>query len=368
MMETVPGVLWTKSYEGRRPGILLGEDRVLFHYFTGPENVSHLGERVIIHHSPKPTDPCELVCFDLRGQELWGRSGCCGLTSLPDNRFVVSDHKGVPHIIDGDGRALASWEGQCEIERAVRHHNMFALQAGSTVWVTDLNLRPVNELNWPDKSTPAIDCFVDGAFRWVEGGKLWKRTVLGKPECFGSVPLDLVEQATPGNRRFDYQWQIAFDEDEGVFFLANNLHPHVLICLDHQGNANWCSYLSPLCCGGVGYRLPNGLYVTSSGCGGILSWLDTQGNIQFRSDPPPTPNLAYAFSNVVTVLSDGRSLIWGPGGIVAFDPAGDLLWKAKVHGSQYEVSEERGLLFGCGQAKGESEERTNAVLEAVDGL
>jgi hypothetical protein len=311
------------------------------------------------------------VCFDLQGARLWGRSGLRGLASLPDNRFLVADHRGVPRILDGDGCELARWTGKGGIDRAARHDNLLALRAGSTVYVTDLDLQPVNKLEWPREATPAIDCFVDGSFRWVDGNKLWMRSVFGEPQRFASVPRGMVREAVSRRRLPSYlDWQIAFDEDEGVFFLANIMPPHVLVCLDRQGNANWCRYISPSCCGGVGYRLPSGLCVTSSGCGGILTWLDSHGHILFRSDPPPSPNLAFGYSNVVTVLSDGRSLIQGLQGLAAYDSRGELLWKAKLHYSygQYEVCEERGLLVGCGWSKHKSEGGTTAVLEAVGDL
>jgi len=353
--------------------MLLGENRVLMHYFLGPDDdasVRRVYGKAVIHELREPTAPSELVCFDLQGRELWGRSRLRVLVSLPSDRFLVADSRGIPRILDGDGCELARWTGKGGIDRAVRHDNLLALQAGSTVYVTDLDLQPVNKLEWPRESTPAIDCFVDGSFRWVDGNKLWMRSVFGEPQRFASVPRGIREAVSRRRLPSYLDWQIAFDEDEGVFFLASRMAPHLLICLDRRGNANWCRYIFNSCCGGVGYRLPSGLCVTSSGCGGILTWLDLHGHILFQSEPPPSQNLAFGYSNVVTVLSDGRSLIWGLQGLAAYDSRGELLWKAKLHYGfgQYDVCEDRGLLVGCGWSKHESEGRTTAVLEAVGDL
>ena len=98
------------------------------------------------------------------------------------------------------------------------------------------------------------------------------------------------------------------------------------MCLDRDGRARWCAYLSPGCCGGLPFALPDGRYVASSGCGGVLSWLDADGNILLQSQPSEGVGLASAFSHEVRVLPDGRVLVGGGPGVVAFGPTSERGW------------------------------------------
>src|SRR5262249_38693547 len=148
------------------------------------------------------------------------------------------------------------------------------------------------------------------AFYWVEEDEVRRCTRGGPPELVCLLPSDLVtramdewEQTTgepalagwyiregmsdfaqfqAGDRPFAFYWRGSFGGEEEQFFLANAAAPHLILCLGRHGQPRWCKYVSFGCCGGVPSRLPSGLYVASSGCGGILSWLDGDGRFSLR--------------------------------------------------------------------------------------
>ena len=97
-----------------------------------------------------------------------------------------------------------------------------------------------------------------------------------------------------------------------------------------------------------------------------MAWLDVHGQVLFRSDAPPDRDLAYAYLNVGTVLSDGRFLIQGGQGLDAFSSHGERLWRAKLRYRQFEVCEKSGLVFGCGWSHKEGPK--GVALEAVAAL
>lgn len=224
-----------------------------------------------------------------------------------------------------------------------------------------------------------VRCFTNEEFYWVERNEVWRCDLAGRAERFADIPLDLVEwtlaeherktgvaalqawsvripqreteqRATPrlaaiGDRPSIYHWWLTYDEKTRSFFLSNIGMPHVLLCLAEDGRPRWCRYLSPGCCGARGHRLSDGLLVASSGCGGILTWFDDEGNIHYRSKRHTGVGLASAYDDV-TVLSSGVVLVSGGPGLLAYD-RGELVWEVETHPSGFGVWEDAALLVLC---------------------
>ncbi|MGA2497842.1 MAG: hypothetical protein ABSH20_08880, partial [Tepidisphaeraceae bacterium] len=162
-------------------------------------------------------------------------------------------------------------------------------------------------------------------------------------------------------------WKASFDAARKLFFLANFM-PHMILCLDRSGSIRWCEGLGPGCCGGIPYALPNGLYVASGGCNGILSWFDADGHILFQSVPHEGEGLRTAYSNELQILSDGRVLVGGGPGLAAYCADGPLLWVSKECSLRYCVDSANGLLACCSWRKNENGEPNTAWLKVLDGL
>jgi hypothetical protein len=375
----MPDVLWSRTWEGERPDLLLGEDCVLLHYTAvgGKQG----GTRI--------------VCFDLAGRECWTRLGWSVMLSLPGNRFLVNTPEGKPLVVNSDGEVLHRWKS-AGVERAERHGNTLVLADKCQVWAADLRLNGLWRAPWLNSSGPMIDCFVDGAFHWVERNELWRWTPRGPTEPVCSLPSDLItgamdqwEQTTgnsalagwyirdgmsdsapfrKGDRPLFWYWRVAFDLEGRQFFLANAAGPHLILCLGSSGQPRWCKYLSFGCCGGVPSRLPSGLYVASSGCGGILSWLDDDGTVLFQSEPHEGVGLATAYSNQVQVLPDGRCLVDGGPGVVAYCPTGSRLWEFGKDYCRYRCDPTRGILVGCSWYNNEPKARNRTCVELAHGI
>lgn len=375
----MPHVVWSHTMEGERPDILLGEDRILLHYT--PAGAMQGGT--------------ELVCYDLAGRKCWTRTGWGVLLSLPPNHFLVNTTDGTPLVINRDSDISHRWKGR-GIEWAGQYGDTLLLADKQQVWAADLELHPLGQATWPVQSGPGNHCFVGGKFYWVADDSLWCCTAGEQPDIICRLPTDLIagameewEQATgnsalagwyiregmsdfasfqQGDRPFWFYWRVAFDECEGQFFLANAMAPHLILCLDRSGRSRWCKYLSFGCCGGVPSRLPSGLYVASSGCGGILSWLDGDGNVLFHSEPHEGVGLATAYSNEVQVLPDGRCLVEGGPGVVAYGPTGERLWVFGQGYSRYRCDPIRQLLVGCYWQNNEPKRPSRTCVELARGI
>jgi hypothetical protein len=376
----MPEIVWSQAVEGEQPDCILGEDRILMHYTA-------LGEE-------KDT---ELVCFDVEGRKLWSRRGWRVLLSLSGDGFLLNTPEGRPVIVDGDGDIRGRWAGG-GIERVTRHDNLLLLASKQQVDAADLDLSRLWQMNWTGSPLPPIDCLVDGFLFWVEDNRLKMVGRNGRPETICRLPEDLIREAMEqheqttgspalsgwsvslddpaaefkpffmGDRPTFFYWWVSFDRVEGWFFLANSMAPHLIACLDHSGQPRWCKYLSFGCCGGLPYSLPNGLYVASSGCGGILSWFDSDGNILFQSEPHEGVGLATAYSNEVQVLPAGSCLAHGGPGIVAYTSTGEQRWLFKHSYSKFHCNPAKEILVGCYWRRGEDGLPSQTILEVAHGL
>jgi hypothetical protein len=375
----MPEILWFHADEGEQPDVLLGEGRILMHYTA--VSGGHKG--------------IELLCYDFEGRRLWRRPGLTCLLSLPGGRFVVNTPEGRPMAIDSDGQVMHR-SGFGGIERAVRHGEMLLFAGKNEIYATDCCLRGLREIAWPGQSASAIDCFVDGAIYWVEGNCLRRCTLDGPPEDLCPLPRDLIAETMDewertmeisalvgwysrtdmsgsaafktGDRPFCFYWRVAFDAAGQQFFLANAVGPHLVLCLDRTGCPRWCTYLWCGCCGGVPVVLPNGLYVASSGCGGILSWLDREGKVLFQSVPHKGEGLATAYTSDVRVLPDSRCLADGGPGIVAYGPRGELEWIFPHSYSRFCCDPVKRIMVGCHWRTNDSRTKSVWCLECSEGL
>jgi hypothetical protein len=373
-------IVWTREMPGMRPGVLLGEDRIL------------------LHHEKSGADPTpnELRCFNFEGRQLWSQVDLTGLLSLPGNEFLVRTRGGVPLRMDKDGNILRRWVAG-GIDQVKRHGDLLVFADGQSVWLTDLSLNQLGQFRWPGASRPAIDCFAQGAFCWVEQGVLKRVNHACQIEPVGELPAASITDAMsnyerltggsaltgsfvaleenaewkayqPGERPMAYFWRTAFDARFGRYFLSNCMAPHMIICIDSAGHPCWSVYLSFGCCGGLPQTLPDGRYVASSGCGGILSWFGSDGVVLFQSRPHDGEGLATAFSDEVRVLPDGRVLADGGPGLVAYSIGGERLWVFNRSYSQFQVDAARGILIGCNWENREPAKPNVARLEFVCGL
>ncbi len=374
----MPHILWSRSTDGQQPGLVVGHDRILLHYTT----------------SYGKNKGVRLLCYDMEGRVRWSRLGWRGMLRLPGNRFLVNATDDSPLVVAGEGDICHRWK-HGKVERAEQHGDTLLLDDGQGVRAADLELRPLWQVTWP-ASRPAIYCFARGAFYWAEGNSLWRCTPQGRAEVFCRLPQELITGAmdeweqttgnsalagghfTPGmpdftlsrrgDRPFSYYWRVSFDAAREQFFLADVLAPHLLLCFNQAGRPRWCRYISFGCCGGTPCRLPNGLYVASSGCGGILSWLDGDGHILFQSLPHGGVGLATAYSNEVWVLPDGRCLVQGGPGVVAYDATGERLWVFPREYSSFYCDPARQILVGCYWQNKEPDGSIQTHLEFAHGL
>ena len=106
---------------------------------------------------------------------------------------------------------------------------------------------------------------------------------------------------------------------------------------------------------GVLATTATGLLVASSGCDGILSWLDPAGHVLFRSERFPGEGLAPALSSVVHPLPDGSVIVTGGPGVGRFGPTAELLWAEPRQQLWVEPTAKAGLLAACGHAPDDRE-------------
>jgi hypothetical protein len=357
----LPRLTWSRSIVGEQPGVLLGADRILLHLATARGRGT----------------TTDLICFDLDGCQLWSQPDRRGLLSLPAGRFLVSTPAGQPLIIDSSGATVRCWKTD-GITAAARHHELLILADAQQVWAADLELNPLWRLAWPGKS-PVIDCFLEETFYWAEQNEVKYATRDGRSGTFAQLAdgliagaMDRYEQMRGSSgivvRDFPFRWRfVSFDEGQRLFLLANFI-PHLVVCLDPWGRTRWCECLGPGCCGGSPHALPNGLYVASGGCNGILSWLDADGNVLFQTVPHEGVGLATAYSHELRILPGGRVLADGGPGLVAYSAGGNLLWKFGQDYSQFHCDPERHILVGWRWQSSEPNGPNMISLECIGGV
>jgi hypothetical protein len=356
----MPQVAWSRSVEGCRPGLFLTAARALLHYAA-----------------PEQERPNRLACFDLDGKELWRREGLRGLLSLPGGRFLVNTPEGSPLVLDADGRVMHRWAG-AGVAEVTDHAGLLVFADTPRAWGVGPDLTPLWELDWPGPGAPRIDCFAEGAFYWAEENELRFCHRAGRHGTFCEVPEFFVAAAAERFERsterrafpeggFPFRWRVRFDARRWVFLLANFI-PHLVLCIDALKRPRWCECLSEGCCGGLPYPLPAGGYVASSGCGGVLTWLAWDGEVLGQSEPHEGVGLATAYDNRVVVLPDGRALVHGGPGIVAYGPDGRRLWVFAADYYDLHCDPAGDFLVGCYWERDEAGGASRACLGLINGL
>ena len=198
---------------------------------------------------------------------------------------------------------------------------------------------------------------VDGGVLYIDDGRVMRSDRQGRAELVCRIPMELVHVAM--NRweaetglpavggvwpDLGFEWSLSADAELGLF-VVNSGPPHLIVHLGPQDNAKWCTYLSPDCCGGAPAHLSTGELVVSSGCGGIVSWLDPDGRVLRRSKPHEGVGFACALSPHIRALADGSCIVAGVPGVTAYAADGTLRWIWKEHcGSAFDYDDAVGLL------------------------
>lgn len=335
-----------------------------------------------------------LVCLDLEGNERWSVPDFRLELALRDERLIGVAHTGDLRVVDRDGRDSSGlrvgWKkvARKDVRDIRKTPEGFLVRTGTEVFVVDGELEVVDRFPAPvtDGNVVVVDAgvmYVDHK-RVMRGDRRGRKTVVCDVPTemahdamdrwerdAGTAALDGVWMATSGpNRSAAHSeetngrllgigdrlplaaWNLHCDGVAGTLFLVNHIQPHVVIALEPDGRARWCTYLSPACCGGSPTRLPNGELVVSSGCGGIVSWLDAQGRVLRRSARRGL------LSRNVRALADSRCLVEG-GACLAYQPDGTLRWERRCDCFDYD--EERGLLV---TANGNSKAQSPTILLA----
>jgi len=147
-----------------------------------------------------------------------------------------------------------------------------------------------------------------------------------------------------GDRPLELLWSLSFVEATQTLFLSNFSFPHLIMCVGVEGDAKWCIYLSPGCCGGGPVSLATGVLVASSGCGGILTWIDPAGRVIHRTKPHEGEGLASAYGSRVRALSDGSCVVDEGPGVLSFAADGSPRWAWSEECSRFDYDEAFGLL------------------------
>jgi hypothetical protein len=357
---------WERFFPGRNPHrVLIGENCVAIAYIDDQGQGGSPG-------------PFTAVCLELNGNERWTVRNVRLECALFGGRFVGVMDSGEPCVLSAkDGlvedcgilRPRITPGGATLVWRQGKH--VFIRHGTNQLLVADLQFRVIRRVESLSASHGAF--FVDGHIYLKSGSVVlsdfdsprvlcrvpvemaeaamnrWEDES-GVPALAGSLivgPVDLPELpeaiADPSRQRplrkrerlGGYRWLLGAEPDAGVLFLANADMPHLVVCIGLDGQARWCAYLSGGCCGGLPHALPNGSYVVSSGCGGVLSWIDRDGNVVFQSKRQDGIGLDSAYSSRLSVFSDSSCVVDGGPGIVAFDPDGRIRWTWKYPCSSF---------------------------------
>jgi hypothetical protein len=400
----MPRELWRTTFPGRNddPPVLAG-DRVAVGY------VADQGQG----GSPGPT---AAVCLDFGGRELWSAHDFTPGAALPGGSLVGLDVTRRVRILDQAGRPRPiprDFSG-LRVRKIARAGSHLHLETEAELLITDLELAITGRIVIPPMEPRSFRAFTGDGFAWVASGTLMISDAAGAVRAVCTVPVELAEEAMDrfeeetgepalggwltldvsldelredpsrlvdalrdprgqerlgrGDRLGEYLWNPGVDQEEGVVFLANVQLPHLVMCVGLDGAPRWCTCLSSGCCGGVPASLPNGSYVVSSGCGGILSWITATGYVLYRTDPPVATDLSGAFGSSFHILPDSSCIVSRGDDVVAHGPDARLLWTLPQAGSHFACDERRDALFTSAWIEDHNGTRCIAVSALTDLL
>ena len=355
----VPGeICWKRTFDGRNP--------------SGVAIVGSLVACSYIDDQGQPTTPGphRLVCLDLEGRERWSVGDFHFKAALHDERLVGLNRTGELRVVDfkgrecdgvRDGMKVVSCKDVTDVTEVRRTLDGFLVKLRSQVLVTDPSLLVLDRVPAASRGGALV---VDGGVLYVDDGRVMRSDRQGRAELVCRIPMELVhlamnrwenETGLPAlegvwtakrdpNAELDFNWSLSTDAELGLY-VVNHMPPHLIVHLGPQGTAKWCTYLSPDCCGGAPAHLPNGELVVSSGCGGIVSWLDSDGRVLRQRKPHEGVGHATMLSPHIRALADSSCIVAGVPGVTAYAADGTLRWIWKEHcGSAFDYDDAVGLL------------------------
>ena len=388
---------WSRTMPGRSPArVLFADGRIVCSYIAGGEFPG----------------PQTLVCLDGQGQPLWSVPDFQLECVLDDGACLGTTYEGQLRVVDRDGRLAP---GLRDRDRAVTCGKVASITAaGDRVLINDKRELFVmdRELNLVERL--ALPCgghavFVGDGLVHLQDGQLTFSDRAGRTRGLGRVPIELAHDAMdrceretgtpalagwitvatePGGDLAQKLVEAAKDPSKGTrqrrgarlplrlglgyldtldtLFLVNfAVPPHLLLCLSRDGEPRWCTYLSAGCCGGWPALLPDGRLVVSSGCGGIVSWLDTRGTVLVRRKPFDGFGLASACDNVMRGLAGSGCIVRGEG-VVAYGADCEVRWRSRSDCSYYDYDEQHDLLVTAGWQNGDG--HNSVTIECVKNL
>ncbi|MFL5540533.1 MAG: hypothetical protein ACJ8J0_16200 [Longimicrobiaceae bacterium] len=337
--------------------------------------------------------PIAAVCLDSGGRELWSARDFMPEAALPDGSLVGLDAAGRMRILDGAGRPRPiprDFSG-LRVKGITGTGSHLHLETEAELLIADRELTITGRVVIPPMDPRSFRAFTGDGFAWVESGTLMISDAAGAARAVCTVPVELAEEAMDrfeeetgepalggwatvdvsidalredpsrfvdairdprrqerldrGDRLGEYLWNPGVDREEGVVFLANVQPPHLVMCVGLDGAPRWCICLSSGCCGSAPVSLPNGAYVVSSGCGGILSWITATGYVLHRTDPPVATDLSGAFDSRFHILPDSSCIASRGDDVVAHGPDARLLSTLPHAGAHFAYDERRDVLF-----------------------
>ena len=364
-MDLPEGISWTRTLAGRNPSrVIIAGSQVACSYIADQGKPGARGRE-------------RLVCLDLRGNERWSTPDFRVELALCEQRFIGVAQSGQLRVVDVDGRECDGIRdgkkraARKDVIEVRKRRDGLIVRTTKDVFVVDRALQVIDRFPAPATSSSLV--VLDAAVMYVDHKRVMRLDRSGATTAVCDVPTEMAHDAMTrwehetgraalagvwmtrkdpknpapdsgdakgrllgiGDRVPIAAWYLHCDDAADSLFLVNHIQPHVVIALDATGRAKWCTYLSPHCCGGAPTRLPNGELVVSSGCGGIVSWLDPMGRVLRRS----------AFHGMldrsVRALADSSSLVEG-GSALAYRADGTLRWQRGCNCFDYD--EQRGLL------------------------
>lgn len=390
-------ICWKRTFAGRNPS----------HVFV-------VGTTVVFSYIDNQGDPGSpgrhrAVCLDLDGGERWSVRDFELHAAVPGERLLGTTASGDLRVLDLNGRNVRGVRNGAKEMRIKRVSEVretckrVLVKTNDEVIVTDLALNMIGRFAPPPQRSAVV---IDDALLYVEGQRIVRRDRHGDVKSLCQIPTELAldamtrferetgRSALHGNwkaiinrasgiaaaiddpakpRPFavgerppgGFFWALSYVEPANALFVSNVSLPHVLICLGLDGTSKWSTYLSSGCCGGDPACLPSGELVISSGCGGILSWLDPAGRILRRTTPHDGEGLATAYSSHVSVLADSSCVVNGGPGIVSYAADGTLRWVCKEYSSCFDYCEGPGLLV---TASWSGDDRKTVTVTCIKNL
>jgi len=379
----MPSIAWTKEFKGTGRCVLFGSDFVLLQ--LGPEDRwRHEGNYSFL--DGEEGEP-EVRCFALDGRPLWFRKDARLLAILPGDRVLITESDEVLIVVDADGHVVTQRKCPGRITHAAVDGDSLTLSAGRQAYLADCDLTIRHQLSWPGKGAFHPDQWIGDAFYWVDGYQLmtckkdgraepfcpsFRDAVLHAAKCFEpQVPSDsylmahvmdkVVTRGLPPE-----MWNLSSDPVRGLLFLTSPCGPHFAICVDRaERRARWCEVLSAGCCGGPFYCLPDGRYVTSSGCGDILSWLDAEGNVLARAELLPGEA---GYGSTLHLLANGRCVVNGGPGMISYGPDSKRIWTLNERFSMLAIHPAKTSAAGFYFPGGSIKQPVSTVLKVLTDL